>query len=91
MLVAVLGCNAVSVQAPDYNLSQSCVAFEAQKSSVPTEGKVEKTEFLKVFRIQISNPPKGLELEWKHCFKDPDLEATQIFQPVILPPPKAIV
>jgi hypothetical protein len=89
LLIALFGGNAINVAAPDYNIGESCVAFEAQKSSVPTEGKVEKTEFFKVMRCCTSPAPKVTEVAIPRCFEDPRIEERQIFQPVLLPPPKA--
>jgi hypothetical protein len=90
LAVCILANSSASFFFPKKYVSRSTTVLDVHHDNLPAQGKEEKNEILKVARKSLSIPLPKTETFPQRFFEYHSPLETQIFLPVILPPPKAI-
>ena len=69
LLACIIASYALPLFCLEKNVVQTCVVIDVQKPSLPSGGKVEKTEFQKVFRNKLPFTPNFFEEAARHFFE----------------------
>ncbi|MBK9013819.1 MAG: hypothetical protein IPM82_06880 [Saprospiraceae bacterium] len=91
LLLCLVATNLAPLFSPLESRGHISVVIDVHNDSLPSDGKEERTEWLKTFaRHIIPNPCFNLEMLAQRYFEHPHRSKRQIFLPVILPPPKVL-